>query len=147
MAVVSDDHADESLCVEHLTSIGHKRLAPTPRLISPEEVKQHNGREGTFWAVIDSFVVDASAFVKSHPGGLKKLLSTDSPGTGATGKPHGFSFSRGRNAHFPDTGKRFQEGVKRYLRGDAGDAQGILPTADVDFPPYGKIVILGRLQS
>jgi hypothetical protein len=39
----------------------------------------------------------------------------------ATGRPFGFSFSRGRNAHFPDTGKTFQEGVKRYLRGEGGD--------------------------
>ena len=39
---------------------------------------------GSFWAVIDGFVVDASEFVDKHPGGLRKLLSADSPAAGAT---------------------------------------------------------------
>ena len=54
--------------------------------------------------------MDASEFLTNHPGGLRKLLSTDKAKTGATGKPFGFSFSSGRNAHFPDTGKRFRDG-------------------------------------
>ena len=92
-AVVSSDHADESANVQHLAK--REKL----RLISPAEVRQHSGRDGCdFWAVIDGFVVDASEFVDTHPGGLKKLLSTDSSETGATGKPFGFSFSRGKNA-------------------------------------------------
>ena len=139
-AVVSADHADESMCAEYL-------VAPTkvgPRLISPDEVHGHNGQNGPFWAVIDGFVVDASAFVDKHPGGLKKLLSTDNPGTGATGRSFGFSFTRGRNAHFPDTGKRFRAGAEKYLRGQCQDC--FLPPVEVDFPPYGKVVILGRLQ-
>ena len=131
-AVVSSDHADESANVQHLAK--REKL----RLISPAEVRQHSGRDGCdFWAVIDGFVVDASEFVDTHPGGLKKLLSTDSSETGATGKPFGFSFSRGKNAHFPDTGKRFRAGVERYLSGGS---------PEVAFPPLGKIVILGRLQ-
>ena len=144
MARVSDDHADESLCVEHMAA-PTKKAAPSPRLISPEELRQHNGRNGlAFWAVVDSFVVDATAFVDAHPGGLKKLLSTDSASTGATGKPFGFSFSRGRNAHFPETGKRFHDGVKRFM--SSGSDGPVLPPAEVEFPPHGKIVILGRLK-
>jgi hypothetical protein len=139
-AVVSADHAGESTCVEHL-------VAPTknvgPRIISPEEVKQHNGRGGAFWAVIDGFVVDASEFVDTHPGGLRKLLSADSPEAGATGRPFSFSFSRGRNAHFPETGQRFRTGVEQYL--SAGTDQPFLPPAEVVFASYGKVVILGRL--
>ena len=114
MAVVSADHADASLCAENLVAPagGFKRAACGPRLIAAEDVQQHSGKGTGFWAVIDSFVVDCSEFVDTHPGGLRKLLSADSPATGATGQPFGFSFSRGRNAHFPDTGKRFREGVK-----------------------------------
>ena len=108
-----------------------------PRLIAAE-VKQHSGEGTGFWAVIDSFVVDCSEFVDTHPGGLRKLLSADSPATGATGQPFGFSFSRGRNAHFPDTGKRFREGVKRYLSGGGGDPP-FLPPTDVAFPPSVKL--------
>ena len=147
MARVSDDHADETLCGEHLLprpAPAGSTCAPGPRLISPDEVSQHSGSDGTsFWGVVDGFVVDASEFVDTHPGGLKKLLSVDSAGAGANGKPFGFSFSRGRNAHFPDTGKRFHDGVKRFLSGQ-GDGQ-VLPPAEVSFPPYGKLTILGRL--
>ena len=136
MARVSDDHADESMCMENAVPFGKGKVGP--RQISPDEVRQHNGRDGNgFWAVIDGFVVDASEFVDSHPGGLKKLLSADDPAVGASGRPFGFSFSRGRNAHFPATGKRFQEGVQRFLAG---------ASTDVTFPQYGKIVILGRLK-
>ena len=121
-----------------------KHQGPVPRLISPEELKQHSGPDGEFWAVIDGFVVDASEFVNSHPGGMRKLLSANNPETGATGQHFGFSFARGRNAHFPETGRRFRDGVQRYL--SAGSDEAILPAADVAFPPYGKVVILGRLK-
>ena len=47
-------------------------------------------------------------------------------------------FSRGRNAHFPDTGRRFADGVQRYLRD--GHA------TKIKFPPHGALVILGRLD-
>ena len=142
MARVSDDHANESYCVEHMSSSSAKSR---PRLISRAEVKQHSGEAGSFWAVVDGFVVDATEFVDTHPGGLRKLLSSDSPSAGATGQPFGFSFSRGKNAHFPDTGKRFQKGVKQYL--SCGNGEPYLPPADVAFPPHGKVVILGRLES
>ena len=132
MAKVSDDHADESTNVEHLAKAcrtdGQQSGPPQPRLISAEEVEKHNGRDGELWAVIDSFVVDASEFLNSHPGGLKKLLSTDSTAAGATGRPFGFSFSRGKNAHFPATGKRFSDGVKRYLSGKTSEP--VLPPAE-----------------
>ena len=143
MAVVSDDHADESFNVAHLASpVGHR--SAEPRSISPAEVKQHNGQQGaSFWAVIDGFVVDASEFVDTHPGGLKKLLSTDAAGTGATGESFGFSFSRGRNAHFPETGKSFSDGVKKFLGGSADGP--FLAPAEVQFGRHGTVVILGRL--
>jgi cytochrome b involved in lipid metabolism len=149
-AVVSSDHADPSLSADLLiSSAPTKKKKLAPRLISADEIKQHNGRNGeSFWAVVDGFVVDATEFVADggHPGGLKKLLSTDAAGTGATGKPFGFSFSRGRNAHFPQTGQRFQEGAKRFLSG-VSESEANLPPVEVAFPPYGKIVILGRLEA
>ena len=89
MAVVSDDHAQAHLCVENVGADGL-------RLFSPAEIKRNDGR--AFWAVVDGFVVDATAFVDSHPGGLKKLLSTDDANTGATGKAFGFSLSKGCGA-------------------------------------------------
>ena len=131
-AVVSTDHAGEGECVQHLAA------AAGPRTITQEEIQQRNGKVGnSFWAVIDGFVVDATAFVDSHPGGLPKLLSADAASTGATGQEFGFSFSRGRNAHFPGTGQNFAAGVKCFLAGGS---------PEVAFPPHGTLVILGRLQ-
>lgn len=148
MARVSTDHADESLSAESmgLSRLHSMQTAPKPRLISPDEVRQHSGKNGSdFWAVVDGFVVDATELVSSHPGGLKKLLSTNSADVGATGKEFGFSFARGRNAHFPDTGKRFHEGIKAFLKGASDEP--ILPPRDVVFSKHGKIVILGRLAN
>jgi len=141
-SVISDDHGDESLCADGMAS-----SSTEPRPISVEELQEHNNSDGSFWAVIDGFVVDATDFLESHPGGLKKLLSTDSPGAGASGQPYGFSFSRGRNAHFPDTGKRFRKGVERYLGGAASGSDSWLAPSDVAFPRYGRLVILGKLKA
>lgn len=137
-SIISDDHAHESLCAHGLKS------SQPSRLISEKEVSDKNGEEGIFWAVVDGYVVDASEFLDGHPGGRKKVLATNHPRIGATGSAFGFSFSKGRNAHFPKTGKIFQEGVKRYLAGSLVD--GYLAPVDVRFPPHGKIVILGRLK-
>lgn len=137
---------------------------------SKKKNNNHNSKN-TFWCVVDGFVVEATTFVDEHPGGLKKIMSTDEPNIGATGKAFGFSLGRGRNAHFPDTAKRFRDGVELYLSGggggkgeekrdrdddadddggkdddDGAEEEQFLPPLAVDFPPYeGNIVILGRL--
>ena len=129
-AVVSSDHADESLNQSSSAAEAH-------RCIRPEEVEQHRSKD-SFWCVVDGFVVDATAFVDTHPGGLRKLMSTDDAGVGAGPDAFSFSFSRGRNAHFPDTGRRFADGVQRYLRD--GHA------TKIKFPPHGNLIILGRLD-
>ena len=121
------------------------RAVASPRLISEEEVDQHNDAKVGFWAVIDGYVVDATAFLDAHPGGLKKLLSADSAAAGATGSRYGFSFSKGRNSHFGHTARRFQEGIKKYLIKKT-DGSDLLPT-EVYFPKPGrKISILGKLK-
>lgn len=140
---MADDHADESTCVAGMAPLNSRRK---PRSISPDELKLHSGADGSFWAVVDGFVVDASEFVDTHPGGLRKLLSTNSPAAGASGSSFGFSFSRGRNAHFPDTGKRFQRGVQKYLAGAVESVDVHLPPVDVPFQQFGKLIILGRLE-
>jgi hypothetical protein len=147
MAVVSDDHANPNLCVEHLAvpTQTSENQRPVPRLISPDELNEHSQHDtGQFWAVIDRFVVDATELADTHPGGLRKLLSTNNAEAGVTGRPFVFSFSRGRNAHFPGTGRCFQEGVQRYL---ATESDGpFLHPVEVQFPSHGKIVILGQLH-
>ena len=44
------------------------KVFASPRLISSEEVDQHNGAKDGFWAVIDGFVVDGG-IPNAHPGG------------------------------------------------------------------------------
>ena len=146
-AVVSSDHADPPLREDPVRSSVEQRWWQAGALphIGRGSRAHSGGSSGEFWCVVDGFVVDATDFVDNHPGGMRKLLSTNRADAGADGRPFSFSFSRGRNAHFPDTGKRYREGVKRYLSGGT-PGEATLPPADVVFSSYGKITILGRLS-
>ena len=159
MAVVSDDHAGESYNVEN-SGTDHEDC----RYFLPEEIEQHNSQaEGTFsslddrtstrnntgagtsfWACIDGFVVDATDFIGKHPGGTKKLFQTNDPDIGPMkGVPFNFSFSRGRNAHFPGTARAFQEGVERFLSG--GSPEIVFPSEN-KHARDAKLIVLGRLR-
>ena len=127
-----------------------RKMPPVgPRAFSQEDLAQNDGQDGRrFWCVVDGFVCDATEFVGSHPGGLRKLLSANTPAAGATGQMFGFSFSRGPNAHFPRTGQRFAEGIERFLQGvpTRNASEPHLPSTEVAFPPYGSVEILGRVR-
>ena len=152
MAVVSQDHADESYyagsCLPSPSASSSPKRAI--RYFSPEDVDRHNRGDGddgpavSYWAVVDGFVVDASDFLAKHPSGRKKLLATNDPETGDAGRPFDFSFSRGRNAHFPATARTFQDGVERFLNG--GSAEIVFPATYKD-QEGGKLVVLGRLRN
>lgn len=113
-----------------------------PRWFSQDEVLKQP--PDAFWAVVDGFVVDVKAFSNEHPGGLPKITSTNDAKTGATGRPFGFSFSKGENQHFPATQKLWRDGYTAYLK---QGADGELPPHDVVIaPPKGTITILGKLK-
>jgi hypothetical protein len=89
------------------------------QLISHAEVRRHQSRHD-FWAVVDSrWVVNVTAFLPHHPGGVAKILGA---GLGSN-----FSFSRGPNAHFAETAKVFAEAARRYER------QAARPRAAIEF--------------
>eukprot|EP00470_Lotharella_oceanica_P014009 CAMPEP_0170182590 /NCGR_PEP_ID=MMETSP0040_2-20121228/28317_1 /TAXON_ID=641309 /ORGANISM="Lotharella oceanica, Strain CCMP622" /LENGTH=138 /DNA_ID=CAMNT_0010428059 /DNA_START=46 /DNA_END=459 /DNA_ORIENTATION=- len=138
MAVVSADHGGEDLNPSHISISSNKACSPRP--FSPTDIHNHNKQDKkSFYAVIDGFVCDCSDFVnnqKAHPGGIKKLLSSNAAAVGATGKDYGFSFTRGRNAHFPATGKTFQDGVRAYLKGTGDGKSEYLAPAQVVFEPW-----------
>ena len=154
MAVVSDDHADERFNVEAYQLSSSSQ--PTLRLFSPDEVEEHNNNSNSsnnsnnnsnnrsFWACIDGFVVDATDFVRKHPGGKKKLLATNDATTGDRGIPYDFSFSRGKNAHFPATAKIFKDGIQRFLNG--GSPEICFPAVYKGEDKGGTLIVLGRLQ-
>lgn len=152
MAVVSDDHADESYNVEnHLPSADTTSSAAKPQIrwFSQEEVNRHNresingDKTSSFWACIDGFVVEAIDFLDKHPGGKRKILITNDPSTGDTGHPFAFSFSRGRNAHFPGTARTFKEGIEKFLDGESTD---IVFPGEYRKQIGGKLVVLGKLK-
>ena len=112
-----------------------------PLEFTPEQVRAKNGKNGEkLWVVIDGYVVDATDFANSHPGGISKILSTDSKRSGYTGKEFGFSLSKGRNAHFPRTAKIFEEAAKSF------DSLQRHVTVEFDPDHAGSIVILGKLR-
>ena len=87
MAVVSSDHADESMNMA--AALAPSTQALHPRMITPAEVSEQQ-----HWCCIDGWVVDITAFLGKHPGGNRKLLSADKASVGATGSEFGFSFTR-----------------------------------------------------
>jgi hypothetical protein len=111
-------------------------------VLTKEQVRKNDGLEGRpLWTVIDGYVVDCTEFAKFHPGGLRKILATDEKQTGWTGEEFGFSLSRGKNAHFPQTRRVFQEGTRRF---DELQSQ-----VEVNFGKDGggAITILGKLHT
>ena len=146
-AVISDDHANPQLSAAHL--VNSQTSTALPRIFSAAEINEHNAAENdSFWAVVDGFVVEASAFLKGrvHPGGARKLKTSNDAKAGHTGSQFGFSFSKGHNAHFPETGRRWREGVEEYLRAAGKDDgnENLLPAMEVAFAPHGSITIIGR---
>jgi len=107
--------------------------------------------ETSFWCVIDGYVVDAIEFTaggKIHPGGVKKARSTNDASVGHTGSWGGFSFTKGKNAHFPGTGRAWKKGVEEYMNGGASRERGSwLEEKDVAFEgTVGKVTIIGILK-
>jgi hypothetical protein len=150
--------------VKTLSTTSSSSIQATPRRITAEEIQEHNQGQTTtmgvtqrFWAVIDGWVVDATEFLTTHPGGRRKLLSTNVASEGVTGQDFGFSLSRGKNAHSYETVRRFQNGVQQYLKGRISSgsssimhpgncSENLLPPGTVNLPPHGTLQILGRLS-
>jgi len=116
------------------------------RKFDVSEIRERNKGKGDDYvlAVIDNYVVEVKDF--DHPGGLKKLLETNDAGAGATGREFGFSFSRGKNQHFPRTGATFEAACDDFLAGTVAE-DGFLRPCTVDFGQGGgSIQILGVLK-
>lgn len=109
-------------------------------VLTKEQVRMNDGLEDRpLWTVIDGYVVDCTEFAKFHPGGLRKIRETDEKQTGWTGEEFGFSLTRGSNAHFPKTGRVFEEGIRKFDK--------LQRQVEVDFGSSdgGAITILGKL--
>ena len=111
-------------------------------VLTKDQVRENDGREQRpMWAVIDGYVVECTEYAKLHPGGIRKIRETDEKQTGWTGEEFGFSFTRGKNAHYPKTGRVFQEGIRKF--------EELQSPVEVDFGKDGggAITILGKLLS
>ena len=89
--------------------------------------------------MIDGYVVDGVPVrpsPRSTPGARRRPRGTNDAETGANGKGGGFSFTKGRNAHFPGTGKRWKEGVEEWLKGGDG-------VVEFEGKGKGRITIMG----
>eukprot|EP00756_Hemistasia_phaeocysticola_P008301 Hpha_TRINITY_DN14576_c0_g1::TRINITY_DN14576_c0_g1_i1::g.46723::m.46723 len=137
-------------------------LKKRKRIFTPEEIEANNKQRGDsvkkhlpFLAVIDGYVVDATDFIDTHPGGVSKLLSVNSKAAGWTREKFGFSFSKGANSHFPQTAQTFREGVLRFEQGVEGaetEACGNAGFAgdgavDIVYPSLGTLRLLGKLEA
>ena len=128
-AVISSDHGSDhapSFSTPSSTSSPFSPPTYTRSQIEDNNASHtHQASPARFLAVIDGYVVDASEYARPsvHPGGVKKASTTNDESTGATGEWGGFSFTKGRNAHFPGTEKRWKEGVEEWLKGGDGEVK------------------------
>ena len=142
-SVISSDHADDSL---NTSSLLKDCSNDGDTIVKPRKITKEEVRKSKYLVVIDGYVINCFEFLKEHPGGIKKILATNQSNVGATGKEFGFSFTRGKNAHFSGTGKDFKVGIKKYLNGKVGK-DGYLEETDIHFKGYdGKIKIIGILK-
>ena len=121
-AVISSDHADESLNQSSSAAEAHRcirprgdRAAPLKGLVLVRRRRLRRGCDG----------------IRRHAARRRrKLMSTDDAGIGA-GPDASRSRSRGRNAHFPGHGPPLRRRRPAYLRD--GHA------TKIKFPPHGAL--------
>jgi hypothetical protein len=143
------------LPVQELLEMSRSRSADAgdDGAISRAQVLQHQST-ASMWVVVDgTWVVNVTAFLPHHPGGLKIMSATIDAN---------FSFKHGENAHFATTATAFDDACAAF------DAQP-RPQAPLDFDfwrsrdngglnhdgqpvgprpstPVGKATIMGRLK-
>ena len=121
---------------------------PNPRVISLAEVALHSAQDDC-WVVADGHVLDVTAFIASHPGGVDKIM-TLSAGSAPT-----FSFA----SHFKHTQSVMTRAFAQHAatgaavtvtfdrsRSNGGlDRNGGLQ-GDAPHCPVGSITVLGRAE-
>eukprot|EP00574_Skeletonema_japonicum_P012607 CAMPEP_0201736812 /NCGR_PEP_ID=MMETSP0593-20130828/40657_1 /ASSEMBLY_ACC=CAM_ASM_000672 /TAXON_ID=267983 /ORGANISM="Skeletonema japonicum, Strain CCMP2506" /LENGTH=250 /DNA_ID=CAMNT_0048230653 /DNA_START=71 /DNA_END=823 /DNA_ORIENTATION=+ len=135
-----DDVIENCCCLQNDEDTEQENSSSLVLALTREQVRMNDGLENRpMWSVIDGYVVDCTEFAKFHPGGLRKIRDTDEKQTGWTGEEFGFSLTRGSNAHFPKTGRVFEDGMKKFDK--------LQRQVEVDFGSSdgGAITILGKL--
>jgi len=121
---------------------------PNPRVISLAEVAQHSAQDDC-WVVADGHVLDVTAFIASHPGGVDKIMTLSAGSTAA------FSFA----SHFKHTQSVMTRAFAQHAATGAavtvtfdrsrsnggldrsGGLQGGAPQC-----PVGSVAVLGRVE-
>lgn len=62
-----------NMLAEHYKGVCIDYYCKTPRVISKAELAQHNSQE-SLWISVNGFVLDATEFVRTHPGGADALV-------------------------------------------------------------------------
>ena len=125
----------------------------TVKAISYHHIHAHNSQlqdetNPSLWVVASGFVIDCGLFIKKHPGGVSKILTSKETSS--------FSFS----SHFKHTNSSFEAACKRQQElGEpiefefclsrsnggldvSGNVSGVTPVQ-----PVGKIIIIGRFDT
>ena len=96
-----------------------------------EEVSSHNGENGAaIWAIIDSYVLDLTAFIQHHPGSAKKIINR---------RNKSIDISSNFLDHFGHTVRSFREACRKYDRREE--------VVVLTFPEAkGEVHIIGKVK-
>jgi len=105
-------------------------------MISLEEIQQHNDSQRyNFWVVIESYVLDLSAFLKHHPGSERKILQKR--------EKLGVDITQNFVDHFRHTVDTFRQAARKME--NKSDGQPL--SFQFREVPGVDVTILGKLES
>ena len=99
-------------------------------LFSLDEIREHDDAEGKgFWVIVDSYVLDLTAFLRKHPAGARKIVQR---------RNKSLDIASNFLDHFGHTVRNFRNACREYDR--KGEAVAI-QFREVQEPVYliGKV--------
>eukprot|EP00931_Biecheleriopsis_adriatica_P106407 TRINITY_DN80869_c0_g1_i1.p1 TRINITY_DN80869_c0_g1~~TRINITY_DN80869_c0_g1_i1.p1 ORF type:complete len:134 (+),score=19.36 TRINITY_DN80869_c0_g1_i1:48-449(+) len=122
-----------SFCILAFATVtaGIEELRFMAQDLSFEECEKHD-REGDLWVVVDSYVVDLSAFLAHHPGTASRILQKR--------KAEGADISRNFLDHFGHTVKTFRKACQEFDRSQQPVSFSFKEV------PSAEVIIRGKLK-
>lgn len=100
------------------------------------DCEERNGVNGAdLWVVVDSYVLDLTAFIQHHPAGSRKIIQKK--------KQLGPDITRNFIDHFGHTVRAFREACRQY---DKQQTPTVLRFRETPEPGV-KVVILGKIRN
>jgi cytochrome b involved in lipid metabolism len=139
--VVAHNHLVDGLMKKTASAYDRRKHSNemTATTITLEECKTNDGSNGgRLWVVVDSYVLDLTAFIEHHPAGARKIINKR--------KEMGPDISPNFLDHFGHTVEAFRDACKQYERDPRAPVKlKFRETGDVEVRVIGRIKERNRL--